>query len=180
MKFKTEVNLDFISGDEYGDADVNAEISNAVINSITGLVFDRFKNSILEKVEARILKRMDVEINKFIKKQMKSKLKVSDDYDAEETTLDKFFKRKIDKSLGEKVDSDGFSRGSYNDYTRFEVITGKVIDKKINDLVKKMAGDINSRIQKQFSENIKEQIAENFTQNIMKNLDVNKMLTGSI
>ena len=166
MKFKIEVEIDWIDDEHNIDSEIKQQIINEVISSI--------KNKVVEECNAKVDKKlenlMDKEIAKLSKSLTKNYLNrtftKTDNYGdiIEETTILKHLKTSFHEFWNQEVNERGNKKERYdnNCKTRIQWAIDDSIEKEAKVFAEKLTKDTENKIKKIMHDSVKEKIGDKF------------------
>jgi hypothetical protein len=153
MKFKIEVDIDYLGEDGSLDEQIQERIAQTIIEKVS-------KTSI-GKIEGTVSKIMDQRVNEVVnaayQEMMGKEITITDGWG---DTVKSFpnaaemIKSRFDTWLTEKVDDNG-NKTSYNGQTRLDLIIKKQLDKTAQDFTKTAIKEVTEKIKTVLSDDLK-------------------------
>jgi hypothetical protein len=174
MKFKCEVEIDYVNEDYTLDESVKSKLAKMIAAELATKC-----SGIKEKAQEVLEK----EIKEFVKNTMvefmSGVITITDRYGdvkREGITVKDLIKENFDRSLNMKVDKNGNPSTYSSCFTLLEWFTGKAVQKEIADEFKGFSQNIKKAVEAQMQKKIKEEVAENFA-TLLVNLKGVKQIT---
>ncbi|MFW9872187.1 MAG: hypothetical protein ACFFG0_03720 [Candidatus Thorarchaeota archaeon] len=177
MKIKTEIEIDWIDGDE-GDQSIDeivkGEIINNIVSKISKQLIEKIEKETSEKISSQINNVVDKEINKITNNFLNKNVTITDRWGEKikEAKITDILKEKFDEFWNTPVDKDGRT-SSYGDKKKRIDWFG---DAKIKEMGKKYSEDLAKMVNKKVEEVMTDSLKIALGDNIVKKLGVPQII----
>ncbi|URZ06438.1 hypothetical protein [Clostridium felsineum] len=174
MRFKVEVDIDWINE----DCGIDETVSEEIKSKLTDKVFTTVEKQIQEKLTEKISKQVDAVLDKKIMQTYDEFLsKGFNIYDRwgdlreENVNVKELLKKKLDTFMSENVDEEGRS-DRYNGKPRYAVILDNQSQKQINEFLGKLSRNVIEGIK----EDINNEAVKKITESILSDYSLKKLV----
>lgn len=175
-KFKIDVDIDWLDEDVSLDDELKQAISNKIVGNVKEEIMEEIKVMAAKKAARSLDKWIDELITKVISNKIPYK---SHEWDSkvEMISIDEMVTKKFEGALKQKVDEYGKPTNSSYDSvgTRLDWLTGKASEKYADKKVQEFVKDIRGDIERYTSSKVKEEMMKQLTANLVQNIDFNKV-----
>lgn len=174
MKFKIEVEVDYISDEGSIDEMVMEKIANSIVEKMS----DKSINSLSSKAEKLINDRATELVDDVFKGIMNNPIDITDNWGQvikSYGNTEEMIKARFDSFLLERVDSNGNST-SYGSTTRIDLIIKNQIDKTAKEFTKNAIDEVSKRIKETLSEDLKMKLGDK----LLNVIEIDKLITKKI
>lgn len=165
MKFKVEVDIDWLGEDWTLDEKIQFEIMNKVEDKLVERLIAGFDDDFVKKTSERAEKLIDDKINEFVDNFMGKEFTRVDEWGdviEENVNVKQLLKDRLDKFLSEKVNSKGqVSRRSYDNNTnRIDYVLNEIARKHIEKYQQGVSDDVLRRIKEDINNQTREKVVD--------------------
>jgi triphosphoribosyl-dephospho-CoA synthetase len=153
MKFKIEVDIDYLSE----DGSIDGQIQDLVAQKIVDQISEKSTNNLTRKAETLINDRATVLVDGVFSEIMNKEINITDNWGNVQKSYSntaEMIKARFDKFLLENVDNEGRS-SSYGGQTRLDLIISKQLNKIATEFTQKAVKEVTEKIRSVLSDDLK-------------------------
>jgi hypothetical protein len=174
MKFKIEVDIDWISD----DAGVDQTIKDALVEKVIEKINESSVEDIAERAQKAMTDRANQIVDSAYEHLLGKTISVTDEWGKvikEYSSAEEMIKQRFDHFMSERVDSNG-SKSNYGDGTRLDYIVKKQLEKITKEFTEKAVKEVAEKIKVTLNDSLKEKLGGR----LIDMMEIDKMIAKQL